>query len=81
LLGRWRRQTCAIERLIRRLEGRQVAVTGLGGSAVVIALGNLHSCATLVSALQKDGGKRGCWLCGDVCGDGWALRRWGGLLA
>jgi len=69
LLGRWRRQTCGIARLIRRLEGRQVAVTGLGGSAVAIALGAYHSCAALVSGLRKEEGKRGGWLCEDVCRD------------
>ena len=56
-LGRWRRQACAIERLIRRLEGRQVAVTGLGGSAVGIALGQKHSCAALVSG-ERGGEER-----------------------
>ena len=69
LAGRWRRQTCAIECLIMRLEGRQVAVTGLGGSVVAIALGRWHSCAALVSSLGKEEGKRGCWLCEDVCRD------------
>ena len=54
LLGQWRRQTCAIERLIRRLEGRQVAVTGLGGSVVWLALGDDQSCAALVSGLRKE---------------------------
>ena len=56
--GQWLRQTCAIECLIRRLEGRQVAVTGLGGSAVKIALGAVHSCAVLVSGFRKEEGKR-----------------------
>ena len=69
LLGRWRRPTSAIESLIRRLEGRQVAVTGLGGSAVAIALGSYHSCAALVSGLRKGEGERGCWLCAVVCMD------------
>ena len=69
LPARWRRQTCAIERLIRRLEGRQVTVTGLGGSVVAIALGDYHSCAALVSGLRKEERQRGCWLCEDVCRD------------
>ena len=69
LLGRWRRQTCAIERRIRRLEGRQVAVTGLSGSAKSIAVGHSHSCAVLVSGVGKDQGKHGCWLCEYVCWD------------
>jgi hypothetical protein len=68
-LGRCRRQACAIERLTRRLEGRQVAVTGLGGSVVMIALGDYHSCAALVSGLGREEGKRGCRLCEDVCRD------------
>jgi len=61
--GRWqcRRQTCAIEWLIRRLEGRQVAVTGLGGSALSIIVGNYDSCAVLVSGFRKEEGMRGCW--------------------
>ena len=81
LRGRWRRQTCAIERLIRRLEGRQVAVTGLGGSVVSIALGFSHSCAALVSGLRKEEGERGCWLCAVVCRDRCSLRHWGGSWA
>jgi len=41
---------------------RQVAVTGLGGSTISIALGDMHTCALLVSGL-KDEGKRECRLC------------------
>jgi hypothetical protein len=51
------------------LDGRQVAVTGLGGSAISIALGGHHSCALLVSGVGKEEGKRGCWLCAYVCWD------------
>ena len=54
MLGQWRRQTCAIERLIRRLEGRQVAVTGLGGSVISIVLGDYHACAVLVSGATPE---------------------------
>jgi hypothetical protein len=67
--GQWQRHTCAIGQLIRRLEGRQVAVTGLGGSAVTIDLGYYNGCALLVSGVRKEEGKRGCWLCGYVCWD------------
>jgi len=54
-----RRQNSAIERLIGRLEGRQVTVA-VGGSAVAIALGDWHGCAALVSCLGQEQGRRGC---------------------
>ena len=79
--GRWWCQTCAIKLLIRRLDGRQVVVTGLGGFASSITLGFYHSCAVLVSGFKKEEGKRGCWLCGYVCRDRWGLWHWGGLRA
>jgi len=51
------------------LEGRQAAVTGLGGSVISFALGFGHGCALLVSGLGKVEGKRGCWLCEYACWD------------
>jgi len=44
-------------------------VTGLGGSAISIALGNYHGCAVLVRGGVKEDGKGGCWLCEYVCLD------------
>jgi hypothetical protein len=58
----WWLHTGAIERLIRRLLGRQVAVTGLGGTVVAIVAGNYYTCVVLVSGVGKEEGKRGCWL-------------------
>ena len=46
--GRMRRQTSAIEWLMWRLEGRQVDVQGLGGSAVAVTAGVRHCCALMV---------------------------------
>ena len=54
---------------------------GLGGSVVEIDLAGGHSCALLVSGVGQEKGKRGCWLCEDVCRDWWALRRWVGVWA
>ena len=59
--GQWSFQTCAIKLLIRRLDGRQVAVTGLGGFASSITLGFYHSCAVLVSGFREGVG------CVDTC--------------
>jgi len=46
--GRRRRQTCAVEWLMWGLEGRQVDVQGLDGSAVTIIAGGTFACAIMV---------------------------------
>ena len=48
MAGRLRRHTSAIEWLMWGLEGRQVDVQGLGGSAVAITSGSHHCCTLMV---------------------------------